>query len=115
MTCQLPCTDVTDVVRGYLLAADLCECDVEEVAQFLGVSTETVRRRLSNAGTSWRALKQEEQERRLRALVKSEGRFKFIDAARDCGFYSPDRFSAFFKQITGDTYRNWQKRRGESE
>lgn len=115
MTCQLPCTDVQDVVRGYLLAADLCECDIEHVAAYLGTSAETVRRRLKRSGTSWGRLKQDEQARRLRQLVQQEGRFIFIDAARECGFYSPDRFSAFFKQIIGDTYRNWQKGRGENE
>ena len=113
MTCQLPCESVPDLVRGFLIAADLCEHDHEAVAEFLGVSWETVRRRLAKSGTSWRELKHQEQERRLRSILEKGGRIDFLAAANRCGFTRTDRFSDFFQQVMGQTFTEWRKERAE--
>lgn len=108
MTCQLPCTSVQDLARGYLMAVDLSECNCCELAGLLEVSGETIRRRLTREGVSWRDLKREEQARRLRKIIEDGPKFDPLEASRRCGFHSTERFFQFFKQVMGQTYTDWR-------
>jgi len=114
MTCDLVCNDVADVVRGYLIAVDLRDCNAEVVADFLEVSRTTVRRRLLELGTSWSQLKREEQERRLLIITDQPGKLDEREAARICGFYTTDRFFQFFTSVMGQTHTEWRMQRAEA-
>lgn len=75
-------------------------CGLAEVASTLGVSERTVRRHLTEAGTSFRALMADTRRRRALSLA-AEGGHTVPEMAAAVGFRDPTAFARAFKRWTG--------------
>lgn len=77
------------------------------VARELAASERTLQRRLRAAGTSWRALLDDERRgAAVRAL--SDPRASVLEVALASGFQDPSAFGRAFRRWTGDTPRAWR-------
>ncbi len=74
----------------------------DEAASRLGMSVSTLSRRLRGKGVSLRGLLDEARMRRALALVCEE-KVSIAEAARACGYESPSRFSARFRERYGQS------------
>jgi AraC-like DNA-binding protein len=94
------------IVEG--LAAD--DLAIERVAQRCGVAERTLRRRLAEAGTSYRGLV--DDIRRERALLLLDDALSITDVAQQLGFSDATAFTRAFRRWTGlspDEHRRRQR------
>lgn len=98
---------LSETIRGGLEQGDLLSLDLLTTAKALGYSRETIRRRLTAEGTSWRALVKQERERRLRDFMARPGRLRGEDGADALGYAEVQSFFRFFESTTGRGFREW--------
>jgi AraC-like DNA-binding protein len=98
-------------VRDYLIEhAKGHRCDMTEAARALGVSTRSLRRRLSQEGRSYSDIVDEALATLAKRLLSDDERS--IEAtAYDMGFSSPSAFHKAFKRWTGTTPKEFRVRR----
>jgi AraC-like DNA-binding protein len=72
----------------------------EDVAAQLAISPATLRRRLAAEGTSFRAVLEETRLARALTLIQTTN-LPLKHIADDCGYLSPSRFAARFRQRFG--------------
>ena len=77
-----------------------------QCARQLAVSSRTLQRRLTLAGTTYGRELNVAQVRRAQRLML-DGRHNLSAVAFAVGCSSPQRFSALFKEVTGSTPRDW--------
>ncbi len=98
-------------VRGVLLAGAFdAPPELAEVARRLGVGERTLRRRLAEAGVSFRALRDDVLRERALELLRRPGS-AIAEVAFVLGFSDPTAFHRAFRRWTGVTPQAW--RRGE--
>ncbi len=78
-----------------------------DVADALGLTARTLRRRLSQLGIDYLALQQQMQQQRAQSLLAA-GERSIQQIAADVGFASTPAFHRAFLRWTGDTPRGWQ-------
>lgn len=87
-------------VRLLLAARPAHEWRADEVAQRLATSAATLRRRLADEGSGFRALLQEVRLAHGLALIQGSTK-PLQQIAEECGYASPSRFSARFRERFG--------------
>ena len=92
--------DWRDRVRG-LIVSGLASGDyaLDRIAQRCGIGERTLRRRLVEAGTSYRALVDEVRKERALALLEQTG--SVSDVAQSVGFSDATAFARAFRRWTG--------------
>jgi AraC-like DNA-binding protein len=96
-------TDLIGRLRAYLLQQPASQLpDMPVAARELGVSVRTLRRRLAQAGESFRTLTQEVQASQARDLLGNQ-HLKLKAVAKALGFASVEPFHRAFKRWTGLT------------
>lgn len=99
-----------DLVRDALWSADdLGAATQARVAERLGLSERSLRRRLELEGTSFRALA--DAVRRSRAEQLLAGGASVQDVALALGFSEPSAFARAFKRWSGTSPRGWRRAR----
>ena len=83
------------------------------VAATLGVSTRTLKRKLAQGGTSFRALLLESQLRRARHLL-AHTQLRVAEVAHRLGYENPANFSRAFTQSTGESPSAYRARTAPS-
>ena len=92
---------VTALVRGYLAVAPLDRTpDLPEVARLLQLSERTLKRRLQDDGTSFRALLIDVRKQQARELLNNRA-LSLSDIAEQMGFSDLSSFSQAFKRWFG--------------
>ena len=97
-------------VQQAITGMDLNWLDRDTMGEYLGMSGETLRRRLKQAGTSWREVKRAERVRRLELELQAVGRIDPKQLAHECGF-DQQMFFRFFLDVMGETWTEWRLRR----
>jgi AraC-like DNA-binding protein len=92
--------DLTLAVRQLVRARPDASWSAARVAQRLGLSIATLRRRLSGQGTGLRRLLQEERMALARTLL-ADGRLNVSEVALRCGYDSPAKFARQFRRTFG--------------
>lgn len=94
------------------LAADVFEAPpaVEAVARRLGLGARTLRRRLTDEGASFRALRDEALRDRAMELL-TRPTLPLVDVAMVLGFSDQTAFQRAFKRWTGETPQAWRRAR----
>lgn len=94
-------------VRATSAAPDGRFRSLDEVARAMHVSTRTLKRRLADEGTSFRAITDEARRRRAEQLLRSE---RGLDAiAGELGYADAASFSRAFRRWTGRAPGEWRK------
>lgn len=119
--CELQCQDiaarrrrkpgVADEVRRLLERSTRFEETMPVVARALGLSSRTLRRRLSESGTSYQALLDEVRSARA-AVLLSGGGASVDQAAAELGFAEAASFIHAFRRWYGTTPANFARSRG---
>jgi len=92
---------VTELVRGYLGVAPMDRVpDLPQVARLLQLSERTLKRRLQDDGTSFRALLADARQQQARTLL-ADGALSLSDIAEQMGFSDLSSFSQAFKRWFG--------------
>ncbi|MDI1348889.1 AraC family transcriptional regulator [Aquabacterium sp.] len=92
---------VTELVRGYLGVAPMDRVpDLPQVARLLQLSERTLKRRLQDDGTSFRALLADARQQQARTLL-ADGALSLTDIAEQMGFSDLSSFSQAFKRWFG--------------
>jgi AraC-like DNA-binding protein len=94
-----------------LVAQDLASDDlaIERIAQRCGVAERTLRRRLAEAGTSYRELV--DDIRRDRALLLLDHGLSITELAQQLGFSDATAFARAFRRWTGETPEAYRRAR----
>ncbi|MEM1314198.1 MAG: AraC family transcriptional regulator ligand-binding domain-containing protein [Pseudomonadota bacterium] len=99
-----------EVERRYLERLPYGGATAEELARAMGCSTRSFQRRLAEAGLTLRALGEElRQDLALRYL--EEPSFSVAEVGCLLGYAGPSAFTAAFRRWTGETPREWRRRR----
>jgi AraC-like DNA-binding protein len=98
---QLPPTDsLRERVRALIVEGLVHgELGLEQVAWRCGVGERTLRRRLEDAGTSYRALVDEVRKERALVLLENDGNVSWV--AQNLGFSDSTAFARAFRRWTG--------------
>lgn len=108
---QNACRSLAWRVRRYLAASELGATDMTGAARSLGLSIRSLRRRLSEEGSSWTALLHEEWAARAERLL---ARLTIQETAYELGFADSSAFHRAFKKWTGRTPAAFQRSRRSS-
>jgi AraC-like DNA-binding protein len=100
-------SDVAERVRQWLLDQLPTPVTVVDAARYLGVSERTLRRQLSQLGTSYAELVQQTQQL-LAERMLAEQRLSIKQVADELGFASVSTFHRAFRRWTGHTPAGWQ-------
>jgi AraC-like DNA-binding protein len=103
-------TGIAHDVRELLVTVDGPAPSIEEVAVDLAMSERTLRRRLDDAGTSYRSLLGEVRQT-LAEQMLATGALSVEDVAIRLGYAEATPFIAAFKRWTGVTPARWQRSR----
>lgn len=104
--------DTTALVREHLAALPPGQApDLAALAQLLGVSARTLKRRLQQEGGSFRALAQAARHERAQALLAA-GRLNMSEIAAELGFADAAAFSQAFKRWSGVAPSRHRRRDG---
>jgi AraC-like DNA-binding protein len=90
-----------------LIAGGLGSQDI--VAETLGMSCRSLRRRLMEDGTTWRSVVQDEKFAKAAELLQ-RGNASVGQIARELGFSDPAHFTRFFRSRAGVVPSRWQRR-----
>lgn len=99
-----------EVERRYLERLPYGGATAEDLARAMGCSTRSFQRRLAEAGLTLRALG-EELRRDLAARYLEEPSFSVAEVGCLLGYAGPSAFTAAFRRWTGETPREWRRRR----
>jgi AraC-like DNA-binding protein len=88
--------------------------DRSSLARELGISTRTLQRRLSEEGTTLRAIVRVERNRMAEALLQTS-RTPIVSIAHDLGYSDTAIFSRAFKSWRGETPRSFRRAAPEQE
>lgn len=83
---------------------------LDEVARRLHISSRSLRRHLSEAGTSFQSLRDEVRRTRSTVLL-DQSRLSIDEVARELGFADAAGFGRAFQRWTGETPSNYRRRR----
>ena len=100
---------VAGLVRDELVSAPSEMPDVDQVAARLAVSTRTLRRRLADEGTSYRALVEEVREALAEELLAT-GSLSVEQVARRLGYAETASFTNAFTRLKCVSPRSWARR-----
>lgn len=95
-------------IQNYLLAADLHRARDFTVAEALGLSPSTMRRRLREEGTGFAALCTAEKQRRCKELLDKNPRADGWAIADTCGYAEQNAATRAFRQWFGCTLRGYK-------
>jgi AraC-like DNA-binding protein len=85
--------------------------DVHLAADRMGISVRTLQRWLHAAGLTYASVAQEARCARARQMLEQSGR-KIRDVAVALGYSDPAHFTRAFQRWTGQTPRDFRRRRG---
>lgn len=103
-------TGITHEVRQLLVGAGGPPPTIEEIARALSLSERTLRRRLSDAGTSYRELLAEVRQT-LAEQMLATGALSVEDVAVRLGYAEASPFISAFQRWTGTTPARWARSR----
>ena len=107
----LPLSRTTDRVLAILLEGDLYRLRAESVAESLGISCTTLRRRLRNDHTSYQFLLDRARQYRCEAHLR-ERWLPGKCMADELGYLEVNSFYRAFRRWTGISYSTYRTRRG---
>ena len=105
----VPDSDLVTRTRALLADPAARFPDLEEAARRLRVSSRTLRRHLSQAGTTFQAVRDEVRRTRSTVLLE-QSRLSIEDVAEELGFSDAAGFARAFQRWTGETPSNYRRR-----
>ena len=98
----------TDEVKRVLVACDLRRANSVAVADYLNISTSTLRRKLRSEGSSFQKLLDEERVYRCYLRISENPRLLSKQIYNELGYATPNSFCRSFKRNWGVDFQKYK-------
>lgn len=100
----------TQQAQAFLEAADLAEVKPAMLAEQLGISETTLRRKLREEGANFAKLLTDERKRRCAEALAANPHIGLADLSEVCGFAMPGVMQRAFEVWYDETITQWRQR-----